>query len=136
MPKFEDKNGVTWDIRVTSTTVDPGTTTGAFSATVDDASPKDYAGQTTGSDFEPLGHPGERVIHPAGGNPMLRGPGAEAAAQNAIMRFAQQDAGKPENQRAIQTRKAAQGAGASSSSVLPIVLLVALVLILDSKKGR
>lgn len=88
MPRFEDENGVTWDIKLSSTTVDPGATTAAYFAGVLEESEADYKGKLVDSDFEPPGHPGERVLHPAGGNPILSGPGAENAAVIAIRRFA------------------------------------------------
>lgn len=136
MPRFTDKNGVVWDIRTTVTTITPGKSSGSFFAVVADDSPRDYSAHLVDSDFEPLGHPGERTVHPAGGNPFLSGPGGEREAQVAANRLATLDAGKPQNQRDLTIKVTASAPTTAGSGSLVALLLVVAVIYFADGKGR
>jgi hypothetical protein len=134
MARFEDQNGVTWDIKTTTTTVDPGQTTGKFVAVIADDSAKDYTGNTSNRDFETTNN---HIVWSANGNPIIDGPGGDNAALIAVKQFAAAEAGVPQAQRTIVTRKLttqaqaqAQTSGAESALV-PILLIATLVYFAD-----
>lgn len=80
MPSFDDANGVTWDIRTTSVQVGTQTPAAKFVAAIADSSPRDYSNNQFSLDDEDTFPDGVKITWPAGGNPILRGPGNGEAA--------------------------------------------------------
>jgi len=75
MARFTDDNGVTWDIKTTSTKIDNAPAVGVFFAGVADNSSADYSGNEFPLADEDTFPAGTKITWPALGNPILRGPG-------------------------------------------------------------
>jgi hypothetical protein len=133
MPKLKDKNNVTWDVKTTSVTTDPGATTNAWLANVEDEE-LDYSGNRFAlvdqKTFDGKGGTTVTINWPASGNPTMKGAGGEADAKLAIDAFAARDLAKPQNQRAIIIKVTGAKPG-TEGSLLPLLLLVAVIYFSD-----
>jgi hypothetical protein len=131
MPKFEDSNGVLWDIRTTSVRVGTQTATDQFVAAIDDDSPRDYSANTIarGPDAETFLGTEDFPVSlswPVTGNPLLKGAGDERLAVAAIRKFAAAEGRKPEP-RTIVVRVGASADPSKPKEGLPFLAWVAIV---------
>ena len=143
MPTLTDENGVVWEIRTTQVQVDNGPAKGSFFATPTvDEGINDYSGAGHRvADDEDIGiGPDVRTTWPVGGNPIIRGPGAEGEAKAAIARFAFNDSLKAKNGqlRALVIKGGGVKVTATrdSGGLVALVIIIGLLLMDDKKKRR
>jgi len=126
---FEDINQVHWTIRTTSARVgtDPASVT--FVAGIRPDSQRDYSANEFPIDDEETFTSGVRLTWPAGGNPILKGPGDGIAA---IKAFA-------ETQKKAGLRNVAlkvSPSGGAVASAMPFLLLAAIVYVVTEGGKR
>lgn len=134
MGKLTDENGVKWDIRTTSVQAGGAPATHTWFAGIDDSSERDYSGNQFALNdeetFDGAGGTTTKITWPSNGNPILRGPGNDDAALTSVRAFAKRQ--KQAGLKTIALR--VTGTPSSAGSVLPLLLLVAVVVLADGKR--
>lgn len=133
MAKFTDDNGITWDIKTTSTQVGNSPPGSVYFAGVDDSSKRDYTGNQFPQVDEDTFPAGTKISWPKDGNPILRGAGASDEALAAIKAFAARQKAAGLTNVGIRVTSSPD-----AGSVMPLVLLAIVVWYADGggKKRR